>query len=85
VETHVSRFTDSALCIKCGSEPRRKGQRWGNDCFAEYNRHQRALAAAEKKRGRVVAAWLTPEEWAAISAIRGGAGLPALAGRHHAG
>jgi len=26
------------LCTRCKAEPRRKGQRWGNACFARYMR-----------------------------------------------
>lgn len=28
-------------CSRCGAEPRRRGQRWGNRCFAESMRRTR--------------------------------------------
>jgi hypothetical protein len=28
-------------CTKCRAEPRRKGQRWGNACFAAYEANRR--------------------------------------------
>jgi len=62
VKTQVSRFTESQPCTRCGAEPRRPGQRWGNTCFAEDARHRRAVAAIERKAGRTVAMRLTPEE-----------------------
>lgn len=65
----VSRLTDALPCTKCGDEPRRPGQRWGNHCFAEYNRHQREMEALYKAAGYVKMK-LSPMEWELVKIVR---------------
>lgn len=52
------------MCSRCGRRPPRRGQRWCNPCFAEYNRDWRA--------GKVQV-MLTPGEWKMIQAWRAAA------------
>lgn len=70
MKRQVSRVTESLPCTSCGREPRRSGQRWGNNCFAEYMRHRRA--------GRTEMQ-LTPAERELVLAMRA-----KPAGKHHA-
>ena len=79
MKRQVSRRTDALPCSNCGDEPRRPGQRWGNACFAEYNRHERAM----QKAGGYVRRTLSPEEWEAVKASRRAA-LSEPTGRHAA-
>lgn len=48
-----SRESNETLCTKCNAEPRRKGQRYGKKCHAEYQRGWRPLNFERKYSKRL--------------------------------